>query len=287
MKFAEHIQIGKTLLEKKDKLSLKRALFEFIKADELADGIEMAKPQTLYYLALSNYWLGNIILAYQLAKKAEQSIDTAINSSSLNFKDMRANLGENYITDLILNIEQQFPTLINSISIENLEFNPHEIDFTMLDQMNNFESSNDSQQPLSQDKLSNQLTTVEKLDKYVKESLSDNQKRAILFGLILIARADGEVHNNEMNFLNQMADLLNYDIYDYQFRQFQSLGADNLLETLNTLDLKQKDWFIFTAFTMMNADFKTTSEENHLIRVIFEKMGITSQMLDESIARLG
>ncbi|RAJ13209.1 tellurite resistance TerB family protein [Olleya aquimaris] len=287
MNFAEHIQAGKELLEKKDKTSLQRALFEFIKADEMADEIEMAKPQTLYYLALINYWIGNIVLSYQLAKRAEKSIDIAIDKSSINFKDMRTNLGENQIIDLISNIKQQFPTLINSISIENVEFNPHEIDFTMLDQMNNFNDQNDSEESSSQDKLSNQLDNAEKLDSYVVNTLTENQKRGILFGLILLAQADGEVHNNETHFLNQTANLLDYDIYDSAFEHFQSLGADKLFETLTTLDSKQKDWFIFTAFGMINADFKTTTEENQIIRVIFENMGITSEMLDDSISRLG
>jgi len=287
MNFAEHIKAGKELLEKKDKSSLQRALFEFIKADEMADGIDMAKPQTLYYLALSNFWIGNIVLSYQLAKKAEKSLDIAINNSSLNFDDMRNNLGEKQIIDLISNLKQQFPTLTNSISIEGVEFNPHEIDFTMLDQMNNFMNSNQSEESSSDKKLSTQLDTAEKLDNYVVNTLSENQKRGILFGLIILAQADGEVHDNETYFLNKTALLLDYDIYDNAFERFQSLGTDNLFESLSSLDAKQKDWFVFTAFGMINADFKTTTKENQIINVIFENMGLTIEMVKDSISRLG
>lgn len=135
MDFSFHIQQGQKLLEKKDAISVKKALEHFIKANEMTDEEDIGKPKILYLLAFGNLIIGQIEQSYRLAFKAKRSIDVAIENSIFSMNNMRQMLGENDIDTLIHHIEEKYAQVVYQIDTEDDNFDENVLDFSHLSQM--------------------------------------------------------------------------------------------------------------------------------------------------------
>lgn len=78
MDFAFHLQQGQQMLEKQDGVSIRKALEHFKTANEMSEDEDIAKPKTLYFLALGNLHIGQIAQSYRIAHKAKRSIDMSL-----------------------------------------------------------------------------------------------------------------------------------------------------------------------------------------------------------------
>lgn len=134
--------------------------------------------------------------------------------------------------------------------------------------------------------MANSKTQIEKcneIENLVKDTFTDNQKRAILFSLLLIAKSDGEYHKYERLILDITAQFLNYNINDIKFLEYPSLGEETMYKHLNTLNSKQKDWYILSAFGMMSADFQYNETEDAFVNHFFNKMGISESYINKLV----
>lgn len=132
MDFAFHLQQGQQLLEKQDGISIRKALEHFKTANEMTEDEYIAKPKTLYFLALGNLHIGQIAQSYRIAHKAKRSIDTAIEHSMFSMNNMRQMLGEENIDGLIKHIEDSYPQVITMIDIDDDDFDENYLDFSLV-----------------------------------------------------------------------------------------------------------------------------------------------------------
>ena len=132
MDFAFHLQQGQQLLEKQDGISIRKALEHFKTANEMSEDEDIAKPKTLYFLALGNLHIGQIAQSYRIAHKAKRSIDTAIEHSMFSMNNMRQMLGEENIDGLIKHIEDSYPQLISMIDTDDDNFDENDLDFSLV-----------------------------------------------------------------------------------------------------------------------------------------------------------
>lgn len=119
-----------------------------------------------------------------------------------------------------------------------------------------------------------------------KDSFSDEQKKAVICSLFLIANIDGEYHQKEKDFFEETADVLGYTLKedtDKQVREFLSISREELFEMLKSLSKEQKDWFVATVLSMIHADGEALDKEVHYADEFFEKMGVTHAQCEEVI----
>lgn len=134
MDFAFHLQQGQQLLEKQDGESIRKALEYFKTANEMSEDEDIAKPKTLYFLALGNLYIGQIAQSYRIAHKAKRSIDTAIEHSLVSMNNMRQMLGEDNIDGLISHIEDSYSQLVANTNTDDDDFDENELDFSLVSQ---------------------------------------------------------------------------------------------------------------------------------------------------------
>lgn len=106
---------------------------------------------------------------------------------------------------------------------------------------------------------------------------SENQKKAILTSLLLIASSDGDYHRKEEKFLEQTANMLNYRLKNNYFDDFMTINREDLFQYLDSLNENQKDWYVITAFGMMHSDGKDLDVEFDYLNAFFSKMGISEE----------
>ena len=109
---------------------------------------------------------------------------------------------------------------------------------------------------------------------------SENQKKAIMCSLHLIAQSDDEYHPNEQEYFKQTSVLLDYPISVDSIINFMRLEPEETKEILNSLNDNQKDWYILTAFGMLNADGQALEKEYQYLEYFFEAMGITPERFE-------
>ena len=134
--------------------------------------------------------------------------------------------------------------------------------------------------------MTNSKSPTEKfneIENLVKDTFTNDQKRAILYSLLLIAKSDGEYHQNERLILDVTAQFLNYNLNDIKFLQYPSLGVETMYQELNTLNSKQKDWYILSTYGMINADFQYKQVEDNFANHFFEKMGISEEYINKLV----
>lgn len=121
-----------------------------------------------------------------------------------------------------------------------------------------------------------------------KTGFNQQQKKAVMCSLFLIANSDGEFHNMENQFFKQTAALLGYRLssdLDSTLDEFMTMDRESLFRNLNSLGESQKDWYIVTAFGMVHADGRALEEEFQYLLVFFEKMGISEQRFENVIKK--
>jgi uncharacterized tellurite resistance protein B-like protein len=113
---------------------------------------------------------------------------------------------------------------------------------------------------------------------------SENQKKAIMVSLFLIANSDREFHEKEVQFFEYTASILNYKLHNdlnFIINEFRTLDRNELFRHLASLEESQKDWYIITVFGMLHADGKILKEEFQYVEVFFSKMNITEQRFEK------
>lgn len=128
-----------------------------------------------------------------------------------------------------------------------------------------------------------QTEKFNQIENLVKGTFNNNQKRAILYSLLLIAKSDGEFHQYERLILDITAQFLDYNINDIEFLQYPSLGQDTMYKHLNSLNSKQKDWYILSAFGMITADLDYKEIEDAFANHFFGKMNISLDYVNKLI----
>lgn len=120
------------------------------------------------------------------------------------------------------------------------------------------------------------------------ETFSDEEKKAVLCCLFIIANSDGEYHEKETEFFVKTAEMLDYDI-KYSVaevaKEFISLVDNQLFRVLQKLNDEQKDWFIITLHGMIQADGRTEESEIRQINLILRRVGITRDHYDDVVQR--
>lgn len=114
------------------------------------------------------------------------------------------------------------------------------------------------------------------------------QKKAIMCSLFMIANSDGEYHNEEHLYLEQIASVLGYHLgsdLNKIVDEFMTINRDEIFQNLNNLSESQKDWYIITAYGMVHADNKALEEEIQYTFAFFEKMGITEQRIEDVLKK--
>ena len=157
MDFSFHLKQGQQLLNKKDSASIKKALEHFREANLIDDDNEMAKPKILYFLALGNYFIGQVEQAYKIAHKAKRSLDTATQNSIFVMDNMREMLGEKDIEELIEHIESKYFNQIESIDIDDDDFDENILDFSRLHLIYKSENKDDIEPSYEFDEINEEL----------------------------------------------------------------------------------------------------------------------------------
>jgi uncharacterized tellurite resistance protein B-like protein len=130
-----------------------------------------------------------------------------------------------------------------------------------------------------------QLNTINKHLGDFQGQFSENQKKAILNSLLLIACSDGEYHQTEADFFEQAATLLGYRLNHDYANELSSFSRDKLFQLLNSLNESQKDWYIITVFGMMYADGEALKIESQYLDALFNNMGITEERFEKVLSK--
>jgi hypothetical protein len=131
--------------------------------------------------------------------------------------------------------------------------------------------------------LKRNKSTINKHFRNFQDQFSENQKKAIMCSLLIIANSDGEFHRKEAQFLKEVARALGYHLSDVNLKDFMSIGPEGIFQILDSLDDGQKDWYIITAFAMLHVDGHALEVEFQYLEAYFGKMGITRKRF-ESVA---
>ncbi|MCZ6899520.1 MAG: TerB family tellurite resistance protein, partial [Bacteroidetes bacterium] len=71
-------------------------------------------------------------------------------------------------------------------------------------------------------------------------SFTDEQKKAILVSLYVIANSDKEFHTKEVEFFQQTADILDYPITSNMKDEFSEINREEVFEQLKNISENQK-----------------------------------------------
>ena len=114
---------------------------------------------------------------------------------------------------------------------------------------------------------------------------TNEQKRAIMVSLYVIANSDEEFHTKEVEFLQQTADILGYQISSDIDQEFSGINRGKVFEQLKEFSDKQKEWYLVTVTGMIHADGKVLeSELDDALRYLLS-MGISKEKMIKSIKK--
>lgn len=112
-------------------------------------------------------------------------------------------------------------------------------------------------------------------------SFTDEQKKAILVSLYVIANSDKEFHTKEVEFFQQTADILDYPITGNMKDEFSEINREEVFEQLKNISENQKKWYLTTVIAMIHADGKVMEEELVDAEHYLSKMGITKEKITQ------
>jgi len=117
-------------------------------------------------------------------------------------------------------------------------------------------------------------------------SFTDEQKKAIMVSLYVIANSDEEFHTKEVEFLQQTADLLGYQISGDIDQEFSDINRGRVFEQFREFSDEQKEWYLVTVTGMIHADGKVLeSELDDALRYLLS-MGISKEKMIKIIGKL-
>lgn len=114
---------------------------------------------------------------------------------------------------------------------------------------------------------------------------TNEQKRAIMVSLYVIANSDEEFHTKEVEFLQQTAYILGYQISNDIDQEFSGINRGKVFEQLKEFSDKQKEWYLITVTGMIHSDGKVLeSELDDALRHLLS-MGISKEKMIKSIKK--
>ena len=129
----------------------------------------------------------------------------------------------------------------------------------------------------STENTGNHDNVIKKGSSEFQSSFTAEQKAAIFGCLITVAKCDGELHQNEINSIEQSAKVLGLDpIIDLSLiNRLNKTGLDGMIPILNTLNESQKEWYIIAQHCVMHADGKVDPHEINYCLGIANGIGIS------------
>ena len=118
-----------------------------------------------------------------------------------------------------------------------------------------------------------------------QDGFTKEQKAAIIGSLIIISKADGQIHPNKIHYIEYTAKLLGIEFGDPIFPMSVSKGKDYMISILNTLDSSKKEWYVATVHGMVLADGEVESIEVSFALGICEDIGISEEKYVEIIEK--
>ena len=131
----------------------------------------------------------------------------------------------------------------------------------------------------------NQKSGINQHLREFQDQFSENQRKAIMSCLFIIANLDGEFHRKEEKFFIEAASVLGYKLSGDYLDDFMSMGGEKLINILNSLDDSQKDWFIIAAYVMVHADGQALDYEFQCLESQLNIMGITRQRFEDVVSK--
>ncbi len=118
-----------------------------------------------------------------------------------------------------------------------------------------------------------------------QDSLTQEQKKAILYTLFLIANSDKEFSKKEIQYFEITAKTIGFEITDTFIDECQFFNRTELNSVLNTLNFGQKDWYIVSACDMIMVDGKGFEIKSKYANVIFNYMGISDERIENTLKK--
>ena len=94
-----------------------------------------------------------------------------------------------------------------------------------------------------------------------QNSFDRRQKAAIVSILIIVATCDGALNSKEEGNIESSAALLGVSLSDPLLKELPTLGRQNLINILNTLDRGQKEWLLIAIYELAHCDGKAVQME--------------------------
>lgn len=116
-----------------------------------------------------------------------------------------------------------------------------------------------------------------------QDSLTLEQKKAILYTLFLIANSDKEFSEKEIQYFEITAKIIGFEITDTFIKECQFFSRTELNSVLNTLNSGQKDWYIVSACDMIMVDGKGFELKSKYANVIFNYMDISDERIENAL----
>jgi uncharacterized tellurite resistance protein B-like protein len=109
----------------------------------------------------------------------------------------------------------------------------------------------------------------------IEKELTIEQKAGIISILVIIAKADKEVVDSEIEELDKVASYLDFDVRHPLMQKIAIGRKAELMSILNTLTKTQKKWFITKMFLVIMADGKAKDIEQSFFEGISKDLGFT------------
>lgn len=107
----------------------------------------------------------------------------------------------------------------------------------------------------------------------IEKELTIEQKAAIASILIIVAKADKEVLDSEIEEIEKVANFLDFDVRHPLMQKIAIGRKAELMSLLNTLTKTQKKWLITKMFLVIMADGKAKDIEQSFFEGISKDLG--------------
>ena len=114
-------------------------------------------------------------------------------------------------------------------------------------------------------------------------SLTDKQKGAVIYTLMLVASIKGSLDNSKMNYIINQSKILNFSIENPEMSIYQTLKADYAYSIIKTFSNSQKGWYSVVLGTILLVNGKNpTEDELTLAYHIASQCGISEDEFDRN-----
>lgn len=116
-----------------------------------------------------------------------------------------------------------------------------------------------------------------------QDSFTTEQKIAILGSLVILAKSKGQILPDEINLIEQTGRVLGLDVDKALFARIADGGIDELIKILQTLNQRQKEWFVISMRSMISASGKVNEAQIAFAFGLAEQIGFTEDEIIELI----